>query len=99
MADKTSHLLLNLDAAPRDPIERLLWLTGVKERAAEELDDALGRAYFEARLERRLDSAIAAGPYAKKRVLALTRRENARRGRPVRWGDGVDPTSSAYSGR
>jgi hypothetical protein len=29
--------------------------------------------------------------------LAWTRQENERRGRVVRWGDGLDPTSSAYS--
>jgi hypothetical protein len=41
---------------------------------------------------------VSAGPYARKRVLAMTRRENRRRGRSVRWGDGADPTSTAYTG-
>lgn len=91
-------MILNLDEAPKDPIERVLWLSGVNEQVRKELDDAFAEAYFEARLQRRLDSALAAGPYAKKRVLAYTRHENQRRGRTVRWGDGLDSTSTAYSG-
>lgn len=90
--------ILNLTDAPTDPVERIMWLSGVKEKALAELDTEFATAYFNARLERRLDSAIDAGPYARKRVLAMTRHENARRGRPVRWGDGADPTSTAYSG-
>lgn len=92
-------MLLNMEDAPEDPIERIMWLSGVKQQANAELDDALGAAYFSARLQRRLDTAVAAGPYARKRVLALTRRENEKRGRTVRWGDGADPTSTAYGDR
>lgn len=88
--------ILNLSEAPEDPIKRLMYLSGVKEQAAQELDAALEDAYFEARLEQRLDAAVAAGPYARKRVLAFTRRANEKRGRTVRWRDGHDPTSSAY---
>lgn len=91
-------MLLNLSDAPADPIERILWLSGVKEQAAKELDEAFASAYFDARLQRRLDIAISAGPHARKRVLAYTRQENQKRGRTVRWGDGADPTSTAYSG-
>ena len=90
--------LLNLDDAPRDPIERIMWLSGVMAQAKQELDAELGAAYFEARLQRRLDDAVSAGPYARKTVLALTRRENEKRGRTVRWADGADPTSTAYRG-
>ena len=90
--------ILNLDEAPKDPIEKIMWLSGVREQAARELDAAFAEAYFEARLQRRLETAIAAGPYAKKRVLAYTRHENQRRGRAVRWGDGLDPTSTTYRG-
>lgn len=90
--------LLNLNDAPEDPIERIMWLTGVKEQATAELDAAFGAAYFAARLEHRLDTAIKAGPFARKRVLAYTRKENQKRGRTIRWGDGADPTSTAYSG-
>lgn len=91
-----SNSLLNLDDAPRDPVARIMWLSGVKEQAAKELNQAFAEAYFEARLQQRLDTAVAAGPYARKRVLAFTRAENQRRGRTVRWGDGADPTSTAY---
>lgn len=90
--------ILNLDAAPSDPIERVMWLSGVKEQALAELDLAFGAAYFDARIQQRLDTAVHAGPHSKKRVLAYTRAENERRGRSVRWGDGADPTSTAYDG-
>lgn len=89
-------MLLNLDDAPTDPIERLMWLSGVKEQAAAELDDAFAVAYFEARLQGRLEVAISAGPWARKRALRYTRQENQKRGRTVRWGDHLDPTSTAY---
>lgn len=88
--------LLDLSEAPKDPIERVMWLSGVKEQATKELNAAFAEAYFEARLQHRLDTAVAAGPYARKRVLAFTRGENQRRGRVVRWGDKADPTSSSY---
>lgn len=91
-------MILNLDGAPKDPIERVLWLSGVNEQVRKELDEAFAEAYFEARLQRRLDAAIAAGPHARKRVLAYTRHENQKRGRTVRWNDGADPTSTAYKG-
>lgn len=90
--------LLNLTDAPDDPIARLMWLTGVKEQVANELDREFEDAYFNARLQGRLEGAIKAGPYARKRVLHYTRRANQKRGRTVRWGDGADPTSTAYSG-
>lgn len=89
-------MLLRLDDAPKDPIERIIWLSGVKEQAAKELDEAFAEAFFEARLQHRLETAITAGPYARKRVLAYTRAENQKRGRTVRWGDKADTTSTAY---
>jgi len=91
--------LLNLEAAPTDPIERIIWLSGVRAAVDRELDEAFGSAYFEARLQRRFETAVKAGPFAMKRALAFTRRENQRRGRTVRWGDGLDATSSAYEPR
>jgi hypothetical protein len=89
-------MLLNLSEAPKDPIERLMYLSGVREQVASELEAELSDAYFQARLQHRFEAALAAGPYAPKRALALTRHENQRRGRSVRWGDGLDPTSTAY---
>jgi hypothetical protein len=88
--------LLNLNAAPTDPIERVVWLAGVHKQVEKELDQQYEDAYFEARLQRRLEAAVTAGPHARKRVLAFTRRANERRGRTVRWNDKADPTSTAY---
>jgi hypothetical protein len=85
--------VLDLSAAPEDSIERIMWLSGAREQALAELDRAFSEAYFNARLEGRLDAAVAAGPFARKRVLAFTRHENERRGRTVKWGDAADPVS------
>lgn len=87
--------ILNLTDAPLDPIRKIAWLSGVLEQAKTELDDALAPAYFQARMEgpKRFEAAVRAGPYAMKTALALTRRENRKRGQMVRWGDGLDPTS------
>lgn len=90
--------ILNLSDMPHDPIERIMWLSGVQEQVEKELDAAFGAAYYTARLQRRLDTAVSAGPHARKKVLAYTRRENQKRGRSVRWGDGADPTSTAFKG-
>lgn len=88
--------ILNLSEAPADPIERIMWLSGVAEAVTRELDAEFAEAYFNARLQRRLASAIEVGPHSRKRVLAYTRAENDRRARIVRWGDGADATSTAY---
>lgn len=91
-------MILNLNDAPEDAIERLLWLSGVKEQAQKELDEAFQQAYYEARLTERFDTALRLRLHSKKRALQMTRRENNSRGRSLRWGDGLDPMSSAYSG-
>jgi hypothetical protein len=88
-----SHL--DLRRAPVDPVQRILWLA----EALVEADLAMAEAYFEARLQGQLEDAIARGPHSRKAALAMTRQENERRGRQVRWGDGADRTSTAYSGR
>lgn len=90
--------ILRLDDAPKDSIKRLMYLSGVMAQVREELDLALAEAYYEARLQRRLDTALSLGYHSRKRVLAYTRAENERRGRTMRWQDGADPTSTAYSG-
>lgn len=92
-------MLLDLSRAPREPIARILWLSGVAKQAAKELDAAFAAAYFDARIKHQLDAAVKAGPHARKKVLAFTRAENESRGRTVRWNDGADPTSTAYSSR
>jgi hypothetical protein len=79
--------ILNLAGAPKDSIKRLLWLSGVREQVARELDSEWQRAYFQARLEQRLDAAENLRLHSHKRVMAWTRAENELRGRGVRWGD------------
>jgi hypothetical protein len=91
-------MILNLDDAPESPIERLLWLSGVMEEVKRELDADFARTYYEARVSGAFDTALGLGLHSKKRALAFTRRENERRGRTVRWNDGIDPTSTAYAG-
>lgn len=90
--------ILNLTDAPHDPIERLLWLSGVREAAEAELDAAYQRAYYEARLSGRLTMALTLGLHSKKRALKYTRQENNSNQRLVRWNDGADPSSTAYTG-
>lgn len=85
-----------MEDAPHDPIERLLWLSGAAEAAKAEIEDAFAKAYYEARLSGRLDVAVDLGLHSKSTVLRLTRRENNASQRMVRWGDGADPTSTAF---
>lgn len=81
--------LLNLTEAPTDPIERLLWLSGVQKQVTLELDAEFEEAYFNARFTGRLQAALDLGLHARKRVIAYTRKGNERRARMIRWGDGV----------
>lgn len=88
--------MLDLSHAPKDPIERVVWLDGVMEVVRAELEEAYAEAYFEARLQRRFDAAVAAGRTARKTALRWTRMANNRRGRPVRWGDNADPVNRKH---
>jgi hypothetical protein len=90
--------VLDLSKAPDDPLEAIAWLDGVIEKARAELDDAYAAAYFKARLEGRFLDALRIGRLSRKRALALVRRHNERTGRSVRWNDGLDPSSTRYSG-
>lgn len=83
---------------PDDPLEQLLWLSGVKEAVARELDDAYAEAYAQCRLTGKFDMALSLGLHGKKKALALTRRWNNSQARMVRWNDKRDRTSSAYDG-
>lgn len=85
--------MLDLSHAPKDPVERVIWLDAVMEVVRAELELAYAEAYYEARLQRRFDAAVQAGRTAKKSALRLTRQENVRRGKTVRWGDGADPVN------
>lgn len=83
---------------PADPVERIGYLSGVLSAATTELDEAFSQAYYEARLQGRWDAALGFRTHSKTRALALCRRANERMGRPTRWGDGLDVTSTAYRG-
>lgn len=90
--------ILDTHTMPKDPIEQIIWLDGVKEAVAKELEQHYEEAYFNARLTQRFAAALQVGRASKKRALAWTRSANEKRGRAVRWNDGVDPTSTNYSG-
>lgn len=90
--------ILDLSEAPEDPLDRLIWLSGVERAVAHELEDERMRLTFEVRLQSRFEALIGLGLYSKNRLLAWCRAENNRRGRPVRWSDGLDRRSSSYSG-
>lgn len=90
--------ILDLSRVPSDPVERIFYLDTVLAKAREEVDDALAHAYFEARLEGRMHAAVRVGRASMKRALMLTRRINSAQGRAVRWNDGLDPTSTRYTG-
>jgi hypothetical protein len=79
--------ILDLSAAPEDPMERLLWLSGARKRAVQEIDGEFQRLYFQMRLEGRLDDAEKLNLHSHKRIMAWTRAENESRGRMIRWGD------------
>lgn len=79
---------INTDDMPKDPIERLVWLSGAQEAFDEVINPLWQRAYYEARLTGRLDAAIELRNHPKKKILTFTRRENEANGRSVRWGDG-----------
>lgn len=84
-----SERIVNFSDAPDEPIPRLLWLSGVREAVADELDAEYRRTYFFARQQGVLDQALGLGLHSRKRVMAYTRAENERRGRVIaRWGDG-----------
>ena len=80
-------MILDFADAPDDPVKRVFWLAELERIVAEEIAEQYQRAYFTARLQGTLDAAIDFGPHARRRVIEMTRRENERRGRTVRWGD------------
>lgn len=81
-------MMVDFADAPHDPVERLMWLSGVKDVLDQELNAQWQRAYFQARQTGRLDSALLLGYHSRKKVMAYTRAENERTGRQWRWGDG-----------
>lgn len=81
-------MMVDFSEAPHDPIERLMWLSGVKDVVDKELHAQWQTAYFQARQTGRLDTALTLGYHSHKRIMAYTRAENERTGRQWRWGDG-----------
>lgn len=79
--------ILNLDDAPADAIERLIYLNGVLAQVKKELEPQWQQAYFDARFTGRLDEADNLGFHSHKKIMAFTRAENERRGRQIKWGD------------
>lgn len=81
-------LRIDFGEAPRDPVERLVWLSGARSAFDTQVHAEWQRAYYEARLSGRFDSALRLRLHSKKRALAFTRAENESRGRAMRWNDG-----------
>jgi hypothetical protein len=74
--------------APHDPLERVKYLLDLRQQLNAQLWTAIEDAYFEARLQQRLDEALVLGLHSRKVIMASTRHANERRGRQVRWNDG-----------
>lgn len=81
-------MILDLEGMPKDPIERIVWLSGVQDAVDQVLNPIYQKAYYEARLTGRLKQALDLHEHPKKVVMAFTRHENEANGRSVRWGDG-----------
>lgn len=79
-------MLLDFSTAPDNPVERIVWLDELYTDMHTALYAQLQSAYFEARLRGQLAVAIEVAPHGKKKVLAMTRAENEKRGRCIRWG-------------
>lgn len=90
--------ILDLRRAPTDPYERMVWLTGVEAAVARELEAERQRLAYEIRLSGGMETLLSLGLYPRTRILRWTRAENRRRGGNLRWGDGLDAKSSAYTG-
>lgn len=56
-------------------------------RRQNEVDLGWQALYFEARCAGCFDAAVAAGPHSRTQALRMTRAENEKRGRSVRWGE------------
>lgn len=90
--------ILDLHRAPTDPYERMIWLSGVEAAVEHELEAERQRLAYEIRLNGGFDNLLALDLYPRTVLLRWTRRENRRRGNMVRWSDGLDAKSSAYTG-
>lgn len=50
-----------------------------------EVDRQWASLYFDARLDGDFDAVVRLGPHSRTQALAMTRAENERRGRKIRW--------------
>lgn len=81
--------ILDLSDQPEDPIQAIVWLDGVLAAAKTELNAAVQKAYYDARIKGMFHEALGLGLHSRKRALAFTRHENESRGRTIRqWRDG-----------
>lgn len=81
-------------SVPKDSVDAIAYLDEVQGVVLNELDEARALAYFDARLDGRFEDALRAGITSRKRALAMVRCLNDRMGRPMRWRDGLDASSS-----
>jgi hypothetical protein len=80
---------IDFSNAPENPIERLVWLSGINAAVQKEINGAWQLAYFDARQQGMFPEALALGLHSLKRALAWTRHENEARSRVItRWRDG-----------
>jgi hypothetical protein len=88
--------LIDFSSAPEDPIERLMWLSGIDQALRKEVDQAWAEAYFDARVKGLFAEALSLHLHSKKKALAWTRHVNNERDRVVwRWRDGYGSSPSA----
>lgn len=85
------HLRLRV---PKDHVEAVVYLDTLQAEVLAEIDEARASAYFEARLDGQFEQTLAAGVTSRKRALRMVRGLNNRMGRPMRWRDGLDSSST-----
>lgn len=73
-----------MSTPPTTDTDALSWAMAAQREA----DEAWRECFFEARLGGWLEEAVRSSPHSRTQALAMTRAENERRGRSVRWGDG-----------
>lgn len=89
---------IKLGRAPSDSADRLIWLSEQEQEVKRQFEDLYADTYSTLRMEGRLDWAISVGLHGRKRILTWTRRWNRKRGRMMKWGDGLDKSSTNYRG-
>lgn len=79
---------------PNDHVDAVRYLDQVQCEVIEEIDAARASVYFDSRLEGRFEQTLQAGTTSRKRALRMVRGLNNRMGRPIRWRDDLDRSSS-----